>query len=317
MVARVRWRLERLGLAGVTVTDEDADPLAHESQALAGLSEAAVLGRAALGRRAGRGPLRIGADPDAPWVERDVPLHAHDAGFDLHAAVHVAAGDRPRLERLCQYLFRPPLGQQRLQRLRDGRIAVALQRPWADGTTHLVFTPDELLERLVPLVPRPRINLLLCHGVLAPNAPWRQAVVVRGGEGSTAAPANAGPCATPVEDLASDKAKPGRARPKYRAWAELMHRAFEADVLACPRCGGRMVVLATIEDPAVIRRILTHLGASMEPGEALPAARASPWTDSPARLSLLQAHRAARKRRQRLGHGAEGQSRDARGDVEG
>src|SRR5439155_2094904 len=155
--------------------------------------------------------------------------------------------------RLCQYLFRPPLGQQRLQRLRDGRIAVALQRPWADGTTHLVFTPDELLERLVPLVPRPRI----------------------------------------------------------------MHRAFEADVLACPRCGGRMVVLATIEDPAVIRRILTHLGASMEPGEALPAARASPWTDSPARLSLLQAHRAARKRRQRLGHGAEGQSRDARGDVEG
>ena len=145
-----------------------------------------------------------------------------------------------------------------------------------------MFTPDELLERLVPLVPRPRINLLLYHGVLAPNAPWRQAVVVRGGEGSTAAPANAGPCATPVEDLASDKAKPGRARPKYRAWAELMHRAFEADVLACPRCGGRMVVLATIEDPAVIRRILTHLGASMEPGEALPAARASPWTDSPA-----------------------------------
>ena len=120
VVARVRRRLERLGLAGVTVTDEDADPLAHESQALAGLSEAAVLGRAALGRRAGRGPLRIGADPDAPWVERDVPLHAHDAGFDLHAAVHVAAGDRRRLERLCQYLFRPPLGQQRLQRLRDG-----------------------------------------------------------------------------------------------------------------------------------------------------------------------------------------------------
>jgi len=161
VVARVRRRLERVGLAGATVTDEDADPLADESPALAGLSQAAVLGRAALGRRAGRGPLRVGADPDAPWVERHGPLHAHAAGFDLHAAVHVAAGDRPRLERLCQYLFRPPLGQQRLQRLRDGRIAVALQRPWADGTTHLVFTPGELLERLVPLVPRPRINLLL------------------------------------------------------------------------------------------------------------------------------------------------------------
>jgi hypothetical protein len=126
VVTRVRRRLERLGLVGVTVTDE-ADPLAEESVALAGLSQAAVLGRAALGRRAGRGPLRVGADPDAPWVERHVPLHAHDGGFDLHTAVHVAAGDRPRLERLCQYLCRPPLGQQRLKRLRDGRIAVALQ----------------------------------------------------------------------------------------------------------------------------------------------------------------------------------------------
>jgi hypothetical protein len=77
------------------------------------------------------------------------------------AAVHVAAGDRVPLARLCRYLCRPPLGQQRLQRLGDGRLAVVLQRPWADGTTHLVFTPAELPARLVPLVPRPRINLLL------------------------------------------------------------------------------------------------------------------------------------------------------------
>ena len=148
VVARVRRRLERLGVTGAASADEDADPLADESAALAGLSRAAILGRAALGPRAGRRPVRIGADPDAPWVERHVPLHAHEAGFDLHAAVHVAAGDRERLERLCQYLCRPPLGQGRLQRLRDGRIAVALQRPWAHGTTHLVFTPLELLERL-------------------------------------------------------------------------------------------------------------------------------------------------------------------------
>jgi hypothetical protein len=55
-----------------------------------------------------------------------------------------------------------------------------------------------------------------------------------------------------------------------------MRRAFEADVLACPRCGGWMVVLATIDDPAVIHRILTHLGLSTEPGEPTPG-RAPPW----------------------------------------
>ena len=273
VVARVRRRLERLGLAGATIGDEDADPLAEESAALASLSRAAILGRAALGQRAGRGPERVGADPDAPWVERHVPLHAHEAGFDLHAAVHVAAGDRKRLERLCQYLCRPPLGQGRLQRLRDGRIAVALQRPWADGTTHLVFTPVELLERLVPLVPRPRTNLILYHGVLAPNAPWRREVVARAESEASAVE----PCPrSPPADEERAEAKPDRARPKYRAWADLMRRAFEADVLSCPRCGGRMTVLATIEDPAVIQRILTHLGLSVEAGGALPATRGSP-----------------------------------------
>ena len=72
-------------------------------------------------------------------------------------------------------------------------MTLALQRPWADGTTHLVFTPSELLARLVPLVPRPRVNLLLYHGVLAPNAPWRSAVVPRGrGAGDRAE--HGGPC---------------------------------------------------------------------------------------------------------------------------
>ena len=85
------------------------------------------------------------------------------------------------------------------------------------------------------------------------------------------------PCPpAPAADEQPAEAKAHRARPKYRAWADLMRRAFEADVLSCPRCGGRMTVLATIEDPAVIQRILTHLGLSVEAGEALPATRGSP-----------------------------------------
>jgi hypothetical protein len=131
VVVRVRRRLERLGVTAAAGTASDVDPLAEESAALAGLSQAAVLGRAALGSRAGRGPLRIGTDPDAPWVDWHVPLHAHEAGFDLHAAVHIGAGNRDRLTQLCRYLCRPPLGQQRLQRLRDGRVALVLQRPLA------------------------------------------------------------------------------------------------------------------------------------------------------------------------------------------
>ncbi len=58
-----------------------------------------------------------------------------------------------------------------------------------------------------------------------------------------------------------------------------MQRAFAIDVLACPRCGGRLRLIATIHDPAVIRRILTHLGLSrsgQSPGPAPPEPRAAP-----------------------------------------
>jgi hypothetical protein len=89
------------------------------------------------------------------------PRQAHLEGFDLHADVVVPAGDRDRVEQLCRYVLRPPLAQDRLTTAADGRALVTLKAPWHDGTTHLLFEPVELLERLAALTPRPRINLLL------------------------------------------------------------------------------------------------------------------------------------------------------------
>jgi hypothetical protein len=39
-----------------------------------------------------------------------------------------------------------------------------------------------------------------------------------------------------------------------------MKRVFAADVLVCSRCGGEMRLVAVIEAPAVIEKILRHLG---------------------------------------------------------
>jgi uncharacterized protein YbaR (Trm112 family) len=51
---------------------------------------------------------------------------------------------------------------------------------------------------------------------------------------------------------------------------------FALDVLACPRCGGRLRVIATVQDPAAVRAILANLGVapgpdSPGPGPAPPA----------------------------------------------
>ena len=52
-----------------------------------------------------------------------------------------------------------------------------MRRAWDDGTRAILFEPHELIEKLAALVPRPRINLLLYHGVFGPSARLRSRAV--------------------------------------------------------------------------------------------------------------------------------------------
>ena len=56
-----------------------------------------------------------------------------------------------------------------------------------------------------------------------------------------------------------------RASTSYRPWAELLARTFSVDVLECPKCHGRMKLIALVKDIKQISRFLTHLG---EPTDA-------------------------------------------------
>ncbi|MFZ4687423.1 MAG: transposase, partial [Hyphomonadaceae bacterium] len=49
-------------------------------------------------------------------------------------------------------------------------MQLELKTPWRDGTTHLVLSPLEFMQRLAALVPRPRLHLIRYHGVLAATA---------------------------------------------------------------------------------------------------------------------------------------------------
>ena len=125
-----------------------------------------------------------------------------------------------------------------------------MRHRWADGTTHLRFDPLEVLERLAVLTPRPRVNLILYYGVLAHRVAWR-AALVRGA--SPGVDASHGEPSVEADEDAS-RIKPCRAG-GYQ-WAELMRRTFGVDVLACPRCGGQLRLVALIEQASVIHRIL-------------------------------------------------------------
>ena len=73
--------------------------------------------------------------------------------------------------------------------------------------------------------------------------------------------------------------------PRHWAWTDLMRRAFDIDVLACPRCGGRLRLIATLEDPDAIRAILAALAASRERADRAPPFAASLDTSHTAAIS--------------------------------
>ena len=77
-------------------------------------------------------------------------------------------------------ITRPALSDERIQVNAAGQVELRLKTPWRDGTTQLVLSSLAFLQRLVALVPRPRLHLIRYHGVQAPNARLRARVVPQG-----------------------------------------------------------------------------------------------------------------------------------------
>ena len=277
VLATVEPRLTRLlARRGLGDRDDESgapDAWADEAPVLAGLAAASVQGIVALGPHRGARLRRLGNAPESIEAPAPAGCHARANGFDLHAGLVVPAGQREPLERVCRYALRPPVAGDRLRVTDDGQVQLQLRHPWADGTTHVVFDPVEFLARMAVLVPRPRINLILYHGVLAPRAAWRADVVRRqtSAEGGDAEVKDSAP--EPARE--ADPAETARRRARGQNWASLMSRTFGIDVLACPRCGGRLRLIALIEKAAVIDRILRHLGLPTETPAPRPA-RAPP-----------------------------------------
>ena len=61
-------------------------------------------------------------------------------------------------------------------------------------------------------------------------------------------------------------------------WAQRLKRVFDIDIETCGECGGEVKIIASIEDPTVIQKILAHLddNATSAATALLPDCRASP-----------------------------------------
>jgi hypothetical protein len=148
-----------------------------------------------------------------------------------------------------------------------GQLLYELAHPRADGSTHLLLDPLELIEKLCVLVPAPRTHLLRYHGVLAPAAAWRSLVIPRPVEAG-GAQASAGVTGEPA--VGGSPSAAVSARPARPDWAALLKRVFAFDVLHCPRCGGRRRIVAVHTRRETLRPLLEWLGLAVAPPSAAP-----------------------------------------------
>ncbi|OGC90227.1 MAG: transposase, partial [candidate division Zixibacteria bacterium RBG_16_53_22] len=244
-------------LAGDAV---DEDPMAQ----LLGHS---ITYRIAVGPQAGRKVFTLQTLPACDPEDQFGDTAGKVAGFSLHAGVAARAQERKKLERLCRYISRPAVSEKRLSLTPNGNVRYQLKTPYRDGTTHVIFEPLDFIARLAALVPKPRVNLTRFHGVFAPNSKHRALVT----------PAKRGRGNKPKAVDADEPQSPAERRAAM-TWARRLKRIFNIDIETCSACGGAVKVIACIEDPAVIQKILTHLSEKGPPQATglLPSVRAPP-----------------------------------------
>jgi hypothetical protein len=56
-----------------------------------------------------------------------------------------------------------------------------------------------------------------------------------------------------------------------KGWAEMIRKVCEVDPLICPRCGGRMKIVAFLTEHAVVDRIIRHLELTFAAEKPPPA----------------------------------------------
>src|SRR5690606_18525878 len=213
-------------------------------------------GVAVSAERAGQPVLRLLVqsrnEPSGPSQEQraDQPV-AEALGVNVYAKQLLDGRDRKQLERLCRYVLRPPLSQERLEWRPDGRLGLKLEDVWKDGTRTLVLEPFDLLVRLCSAIPPPWFNMIRYFGVLSSHSQHRACVVPKRTDPSRFRPPAAAGDQLELGFGSADANTAVRTSGRSR-WGWLLRHVFRADLDTCSLCGGPMRWLeATTEQTAI------------------------------------------------------------------
>lgn len=187
-------------------------------------------------------------------------------GFSAHNQVRVAREDREGRIKLAGYMIGAPMSLEKMTYDAATGTVIYRSKMHAGLKRNFQVMPGaQWLELLCKHIPDRHEHLVRYVGWYSNRARGERAKALKAQQ-----PAKTPPAAEAAVSEFATRAK--------ATWARLIRKVYEADPLVCPKCKGPMRVIALIDDPAVVRRILEHLGRwAPEPAERGPPAQAPDW----------------------------------------
>ena len=254
---------------GELVAHPLADTLFKDHESLAMATASSIVGKIAFGPNAGKKVTKIGS---GFGYYEEIPLaKGHRCfsinGFSLHANTSTNALARHRLSNLVEYISRGPLSNERLEITQSGNVKLKLKTGYSDGTSHLLFTPTEFIEKLSAIIPPPKSHLVKWSGVFAPNSPHRKNITLK----------------PDIKKGFAFKENCTDDNPiKNYSWSKMLAKVFKIDVTKCEHCNGDMAVMAALIDRSEVVRYLKHVGIEHEaPTRAPPRHKEEPLDFGP------------------------------------
>jgi len=181
-------------------------------------------------------------------------------GFNVFVGPRILPGYEKSMENLARYIIRASFSQERMTYHRQqGQVEYRSK----DGKQVKTFEALEWLAAMCSHVPNKGEQMARYYGYYSN--------VSRGKRKKAGADDKIPGILAP--DLSN--------RACRRSWARLIQKIYEVDPLVCPKCSGNMKVIAFIEKPDVIKKILKHLGLWHVKRKPQPLAHGPPANQLP------------------------------------
>lgn len=169
----------------------------------------------------------------------DMVMNWRHSGFNVFCGPRIQPGDEKAMENLARYIIRASFSQERMTYIPEESEVIYRSK---DGKEEKVFNALEWLAAMCSHVPNKGEQMVRYYGYYSN--------VSRGKRKKE-----------DQDELIPLILEPDGSSNEYRRnWARLIQKIYEVDPLTCPRCQGRMRIIAFIEDDEVIKKILKHLG---------------------------------------------------------